>query len=195
MSSNGVTTTTTRRLLSTSHVLNGNFDPSGPLRALAVGSVDATDVNATYPITTSAFAPYFFMLAIRGAKCQVGTFDCNGSTSPLTITTTGITPKLFLPVFVPNAVDNPGTVLDSLLLTIGASDGANNVSCGISDQTGVTTTNARRWQSSNKLAEYWVDGTKYFEGTAGFSGESVVITPTTNTSSLFGQGGYLVIGS
>jgi hypothetical protein len=161
---------------------------------MAVDSVDATNVNVTYPVTGDATQRYFFMLAIRGAKCQVGTFDCNGSTSPLTIATAGITPKLFLPVFLSQGVDNLGAVLNDINLTIGASDGTNNVSCGITDANGVTTTNARRYQSSTSLVEFNTAGTKTFEGTAAFSGESVVVTPTTALTN-FGQAGYMVIGS
>jgi len=194
-SANGLTTTATRRRLSTTEVLTDLY--SSVTRSMAVSSVNATNVNVTYPVTSASGQYYFFMLAIRGAKCQVGTFDCNGSTSPLTISTTGITPKLFLPVFVPVGVDSVGTVQSDLNLTIGASDGTNNVSCGIQDVSGLTTTATIRWQSSNKLAEYGGAGagTKFFEGTAAFGGESVILTPTTNGSSSFGQGGFLVIGS
>jgi hypothetical protein len=163
-------------------------------RAMSISSVDATNVNVTYPITAVAHQIRFILLAIRGAKCQVGTFDCNGSTSPLTIATAGITPKLFLPVFLSQGVDNLGAVLNDINLTIGASDGTNNVSCGITDANGVTTTNARRYQSSTSLVEFNTAGTKTFEGTAAFSGESVVVTPTTALTN-FGQAGYMVIGS
>jgi len=192
VSANGVTTTLAKRMLSTSGVMSLILNSN--LRQMSVATVNATNVNVTYPITTTANTEYFWMLAIRGAKCQVGTFDTNGSTSPLTISTTGMTPKLFLPVFVPLGVDNVGTVNSELILSIGACDGTNNVSCGISDQNGQTTTNARRFQSSSSLAEYTL-GTKVFEGTAAFSGESVVLTPTTNLGATYGQGGYLVIGS
>lgn len=191
----GVTTTLTNRALLTNAVLGSVVNGTTTLdRTMAVSTVDATNVNVTYPVTVGAGQIYFWMLCVRGAKCQVGTFDCNGSTSPLTIATTGITPKLFLPVFVPGGVDSVGTVLSDLLLSIGASDGTNNVSCGISDANGVTTTNARRFQSSTSLCEYSTGGTKSFEGTAAFSGESVVLTPTTNASTTYGQGGWLCIG-
>jgi len=192
-SNNGQTTTQTSRLLSTSssqiyHQLGA------AIRATSVSSVDATNVNITYPVTVASRQWPFHMLAIRGAKCQVGTFNTAGSTSPLPITTTGITPKLFLPIILTGGVQNAGTVLQSLLFAIGASDGTNNVSCGISDTNGNTTTEARRYQSSTTIAEYATDGTKKFEGTAAFSGESVIFTPTTAVNG-YGQGGYLVIGS
>jgi hypothetical protein len=135
------------------------------------------------------------MLAIRGAKCQVGTFNCNGSLSPYTINTPGITPKLFLPVLIGGGVGSVGSVLSNIEFGIGASDGSNNVSCGVTDRNGVTTTDARRYQSSSTIAEYNYLGTKMFESTVAFSGQSVVITPTTNISSSYGQGGYLVIGN
>jgi len=194
-SNNGVTTTATNRALATNGVL-GWLNASGIQRTMAVSSVDATNVNCTYPVTTAASQDYFFMLAIRGAKCQVGTFDCNGSTSPLTIATSGITPKLFLPVFVKDGVDSVGTVLNDLGLTIGACDGTNHVSCGIGDVNGATTTNARRWQDSTKFCERNPsNGNSIFEATAAFSGESVVLTPTLNSFSNWGQGAYLCVGS
>jgi hypothetical protein len=189
---NGVTTTDTKRVLSTTAVVA--HSTSAAIRWMAVDSVDATNVNVTYPVTGDATQRYFFMLAIRGAKCQVGTFNTASSN---TIVTTGITPKLFMPVFVPTGVGSVGSVLNDLMLTIGASDGTNNVSCGISDEngkTGANSTNARRFQSSTTLCEYNVTGTKSFEATAAFSGESVVITPTTALTN-FGQSGYMVIGS
>jgi hypothetical protein len=193
---NGVTTSSTRRRLSDSGVLAFHGGGSGSInRSLSVASVDASNTNCVYPITNTSTEIYFWMLAIRGAKCQVGTFDCNGSLDPLTIATPGITPKLFLPIFLPGGVDNINTVQNGLLLSIGASDGTANVSCGVSDLNGVTTTNARRSQSSTSLCEYDSFGTKGFEGTATFGEESVILDPTTNASSVFGQGGYLVIGS
>jgi hypothetical protein len=136
------------------------------------------------------------MLAIRGAKCQVGTFDCNGSTSPLTISTTGITPKLFLPVFVPGGVDNINTVQNSNALTIGASDGTNTVCYGITDENGLSSgTNTLKTQSNTTIKEYDFGGTLAFDGAVSFSGQSVVITPSVNIGTTFGQGAYLVIGS
>jgi hypothetical protein len=195
-SSHGLTTTFTRRILTSTSVINDVTGAGVVARSMAVSSVDGTNVNCTYPVTSGTGQAYFWMLAIRGAKCQTGTFDCNGSLSPLTINTPGITPKLFLPVFVPVGVDSINTVQNAVALTIGACDGMNNVSCGITDGNGVTTTNTRRYQHSTTLAEYTItSGTKVFEATAAFSGESVVITPTTNPDVNFGQGAYLVIGA
>jgi len=188
-SDNGVTTTATRRLLATDcslATLTTTVD-----RKLAVSSVDSTNVNVSYPITVSGSQRYFYMLVIRGAKCQVGTFNTASSN---TITTTGITPKLFLPVFVPTGISNIGTVQNHLMLTIGASDGTTSVSCGITDENGVTTTNTRRYQSSTSLCEYYRNGAKAFEATAAFIGESVVVTPT-QADFQYGQAGYLVIGN
>jgi hypothetical protein len=192
LSLTGVTTTNTTRSFWNSSVLGWQIPAIQ--RRMAVSTVDATNVNCTYPTTVSNGQAYFWMLAIRGAKCQVGTFDSNGSLSPLTINTPGITPKLFLPVFVPSGVDNVNTVQNGLNLTIGACDGTRNVSCGITDQNGVTTTNARRYQASTLLEEYNVLGTLFFRATAAFSGQSVVLTPTVNDLDTFGQGGFLVIG-
>lgn len=189
----GQTTTSTARSLWNSSVLG--WQVPAIQRRMAVSTVDATSVNCTYPTTVSTEQPLFWMLAIRGARCQVGTFDCNGSTSPLTINTPGITPRLFLPVFVPGGVDNVNTVQNGLELTIGASDGTRNVSSGITDQNGVTTTNARRYQNSSAIEERNNAGTSVFSATAAFSGQSVVLSPTVNTSSAFGQGGFLVVGS
>jgi hypothetical protein len=162
---------------------------------LAVSSVDSSNVNATYPIATDTTQVIFFMLAIRGAKCQTGTFDHNGSLSPLTINTPGITPKLFLPVFLPVGVDSINTVLSGLNFSIGACDGTYNVCCGITDANAVTTTNSRRHQTSTALAEYSTSGTLGSQIAAAFSGESVVLTPSTLISTDFGQGAYLVVGS
>ena len=189
-STNGATTTNTSRRLATTGVY-AYVDNSGVQRAMAVSSVDATNVNVTYPTTTSAYQSYFWMLCIRGAKCQVGTFDAYGGD---TITCSGIIPKLFLPVLVPTGVTLAGTVNSILNLSIGASDGTNNVSCGITDNNGVTTTNARRFQSSNSLVQYDATGTKHFEATAAFSGESVVLTRSTNNQ-YYGEMGYLILGS
>lgn len=189
------TTTNTRRGLRNDCIAAINNISSVYTNTMAVSSVDAINVNCTYPISTPTIPRYFWMLAIRGAKCQTGTFDHNGSLSPLTINTTGITPKLFLPVFVPDAVDFINTVRSYVQLGIGATDGINNVSCGITDADLVTTTNARRWQSSTKLAEYTSGGVLAYEATASFSGESVVVTPTTLVNSGYGQGCYMVIGA
>ena len=71
---NAQTTTVTNRLLATDSVIG--FVSSGiRQRYMAVDSVDASNVNCSYPVTASSASRYFFMLAIRGAKAQVGTFD------------------------------------------------------------------------------------------------------------------------
>lgn len=190
-----LTTTNTKRSLRNDCVASVSDSIGAFQRTMAVSSVDATNVNCTYPITIATGERYFWMLAIRGANCQTGTFDHDGSTSPLTISTTGITPKLFLPIYITTGVDSINTVLNGVFCSIGASDGTNNVSCGITDQNGATTTNARRFQSSNSLREYDSSANLINQSTASFSGESVIITPTTMTSGLYGQGAYLVIGS
>lgn len=189
------TTTNTGRLLCNDNIFAAFGFTKTIVRSMAVSSVDSTNVNCTYPVTTTAGQLIFYMLAIRGAKCQTGTFDHNGSLSPLTISTTGITPKLFLPVFLPTGVDSINTVLNGLNFSIGASDGTNNVSCGITDVNGVTTTNARRSQTSNSLSEYDSTGALASTMTAAFSGESVVITPTTMVNNFYGQGCYFVVGA
>lgn len=195
-SANGQSTTITGRSLTSGNVYSLFGGTKTVTRTMAISSVDATNVNVTYPVTTNSDQSYFFILAIRGAKCQTGTFNCNGSLSPLTIPCSGITPKLFLPVFVPSGVSSINTVINQAHLAIGASDGVNNVSCGFTDQDGVTTTNARRHQSSSTLAEYSAStGSLLFEAAATFSGQSVVITPTTYGLSSMGQGAYLIIGA
>lgn len=191
-SNTGVTTTATRRLLSTSHLMADLT--TAVQRSIAISSVDSTNVNFTFPDTTAATQYYFWLMLVRGAKCAVGTFNANGSTSAINLATTGLTPKLFLPVFIPNGVSSAGSVSNGLVFGLGASDGTNNVSCGISDQDGQTTTNARRFQSSSALCEYNAAGTKSFEATAAFSGQSVVVTPTTAAAN-FGQAAFLVIGN
>lgn len=191
-----LSTTNTKRGLRNDCVASVNDSFGTFQRTMAISSVDSTNVNCTYPITIGGVERYFWMLAIRGAKCQTGTFDHNGSLSPLTINTPGITPKLFLPVFVPTGVSSVNTVLNDAIISIGASDGVNNVSCGITDQNGVTTTNSRRYQASNSLVEYNSGGTLRTEATASFNGQSVVISPTTALDSgVRGQGFYMVIGA
>lgn len=188
---NGLTTSQTRRILSNSNVLCGGTTTS--LHNMAVSSVDVTNVTVAYSGTFANIR--FFMLAIRGAKCQTGTFYFNFSTSPVTIATPGISPRLFLPVFVPLGVQNLNVVLDDANIAIGACDGTNTISCGLTDRNAQTTTNARRFQSSTSFQEYNTIGTMITESTAVFSGQSVVITPTTVNASSYGQAAYLVIGA
>jgi hypothetical protein len=195
LSLDGLASTSTKRSLRNDCVQIQHDQAGVPLRGFSIDSVDSTNANAVYDFTADSQQRYFFMLAVRGAKCQVGTFDCNGSLDPLTISTPGIVPKLFLPVMTAFGVDNINSVQNTAALMIGASDGANNVSCGITDQNGVTTTNARRYQSSNSLVEYNDTGTKVFEATASFDGENVIVNPSTNLVTTWGQGAYLVIGS
>jgi len=192
-SNNGVTTTSTRRLLSNSSVYD--YSATVHVRSLAVSSVDATNVNCTYPIADAGETHRFFLIAIRNCKAQVGTFDCNGSLDPLTISCPGITPKLFLPVFVNNGVDNINSLIIASFLTIGASDGVNNVSCGITESNGLTTTNARRFQSSTSFSEYDSSGGRQFQATATFGGESVILDPTDNPAPSWGQGAFLILGN
>lgn len=194
-SSSGVTTTATRRMLTNQAVMQFNTTATHTIiRSLAISSVDASNVNVTYPITASTSQAYFFMLAIRGAKCQTGTFKY-GTLSPLTINCAGITPRLFLPIFVTVGVDNINTVQNRSTLAIGASDGASTVSAGMLDVDGLTTTNTRRWHSSTSLAEYDSVGGLASEASVGFSGQSVVVTPSTLISSGYGQGAYLIVGA
>lgn len=195
--SSGVTTTATRRMLTNQAVMQFNTTATHTIiRSLAISSVDASNVNVTYPITTSTGQSHFYMLAVRGAKCQTGIFDCNGLLGPLGISCMGITPKLFLGLAVPECVDNINTVRDSINFSLWASDGTNHVSCGITDLNGMTTSNTRRHQYSTVLSEITAsDGSQQFQGTAKFVGQSVVITPTLVASSSFGQGAYLIIGA
>lgn len=193
---NGFLTTQTKRTLVNGRCLTAGLGSDGSyVRSLSIDSVDTSNVNCTYQDTADAGQRLFWMLAIRGAKCQAGTFHCNGSLSPLGISCMGITPKLFFGLATPECVDNINTVRDSINLSLWASDGTNHVSCGITDVNGVTTTNARRSQSSNSLSEYDSTGALASTMTAAFSGESVVITPTTMVNSFYGQGCYFVVGS
>lgn len=192
LSLNGQTTTATRMVMYNNACVI--YTSTTIQRTMSVATVDATNVNCEYPVATSAYQSYFWMIAIRGCTAKVGTFDCNGSTNPLTISCTGITPKLFLPVFVYSGVGSINTVQNSLMMSIGASDGTNNVSCGITDQNAQTTTNARRYQSSTSLVQYSVGGSLGFEATATFDGESVILDPTTNSDSSYGEGAYLILG-
>lgn len=196
VSQDALSTSKTRRFLATDAIASLVYPVGGQLqRVMTVDSVDATDINVSYPTTVSSGQIYTFILAFRGCKSHAGIFNCNGSTDPLSISTPGCTPKLFLPVFVPTGVSNDGSVQDASHLTIGASDGTNAVSCGVSDVNNAATTNARRHQASTTLQERAASsGSLVFEATAAFSGETVVLTPTTNTNAAFGQGGYLVIG-
>ena len=188
----GVGTTNCRRALSVNSVMQEISTTFR--RTMAVSTVDSTNVNCTYPVTTTSADRRFTMVAISGCKSQVGTFDCNGSTDDLAISCSGITPKLFIPFLVPQGVDSSQTVLQDMGLTIGGYDGSNNVSCGFNDEHGVTTSNSNRHQSSSTIVEHLKTGTKAFEATVSFDGQTVVIDPTTNTTSDRGQGGYLIIG-
>jgi hypothetical protein len=72
----------------------------------------------------------------------------------------------------------------------------NTVSCGITDNNGVTTTNARRYQSSTDLTERVTsDGSVASQSSVSFSGESVIIDPSTNTGTTWAQGCYFVVES
>jgi hypothetical protein len=187
-------TSDTKRTLRTTSALGFIGLPGTYVRSFDVSASDATNVDVTYVETASTFAPYFFMLALRGCKAQVGTFDCNGSTDPLTISTPGITPKLFLPVVLRAGVSNINAVMNGVLLAIGASDGTNTVSCGITDEDSQTTTDTRRFQSSSAIEEFNVSGTKRFSSSVSFGSQNVQLTPTQNFSG-YGQGAYLIIGN
>lgn len=192
-SANAVTTSSTRRLLANDRVASLMF--SSVTRSIAVSSVDATNVNVTYPITSSTSQGYIWMIALRGIKSQIGTFDCNGSLDPLTISTPGITPKIFLPVLVPSGVDNINVPQNDLNLTFAASDGSALTSCQILDQNGLTTTNARRVQNTTLLTERNYAASTVHSSTVAFSGSSIVIDPSTLSDSSYAQGAYLVLGS
>lgn len=186
-----LSTTSTRRLLTNTGCQT--FTSTATVRTMAVDSVDNTNVNVTYPVTSSAQQNYVWMLAIRGAKVQTGTFDCNGSTDPLTITTS-MTPLLAGLFNVPTGVESINTVQSNAHLGIGWSDGTNNVSCGITDENGrISGTNARRFQDSDDLAQYDVAGTEKFRARVTFSGENAIITPTVCNDG-WDQGAYIIIG-
>ena len=193
-SRHSVSTTTTAKIISTGMQVQAATN-AGWLRALSITSVDATNVNCGYAGTGVSQA-FFWMLAIRGAKCQVGTFDCNGSLDPLSIPTTGITPKLFLGCALAECVDNFNVNRDNANLSILASDGTNNVSCGMTDLDNVTTGVAYRHQSSNSLQEIsQANGTQTFSAGVTFSGNNVLLDPTVNQGISWGQGAYIVIGA
>lgn len=191
---NALTTTATSKILSPGLQAQSGTNAAW-LRAMNITSLDATNVNCSYSGAGST-ATHFWMLAIRGAKCQVGTFDCNGSLDPLTISTTGIIPKLFLGCALAECVDNYNVSRDHVNFSIFASDGTNNVSCGMTDLDNVTTTTTYRHQSSTDLQEITaVDGAQRFSATASFSGQSVLLDPTVNQGISWGQGAYIVIGA
>lgn len=192
-SQNAVTTTVSRRVLSSSHVL-ANID-TAVTRSMAVSSVDSTNVNVTYPVTAFSGQLHFYMLCLRGCRAQVGTFDYNDSLDPLAIACPGIIPRLFMPIFIWQGVSSIGSILTNAMMSIGASDGTTTVSCGISDTNSVTTTETRRHQSSLSLAEYSLAGGFRSEASVSFSGQSVIVDPSTiNIVADYGQGGYLIIG-
>lgn len=165
------------------------------VRSMAIGSVDATNVNCTYPVTTSADQLRFMMIAMRGAGCKVGTFDCNGSLDPLTITCPGITPRLVFFVLMPTGSDSINTVTTPLVGTFAASDGTKTVSSGVTDQHAVATSNTRRVHSSTEIHEIQQgNGTDGSRSGVSFSGESIIVDPTVNFSTSWAQGAYLIIG-
>ena len=191
-SRDSATATTTRRVLKNTCVVT-DLDITGTQRDMAVDSVDATNVNVSYPVTSGS-QWYFWMLAIRGAKCKVGTFDCNGSTDPLSISCAGITPVAMRLVNIPTGVDSINTLQNNAHLGIGWSDGTNNVSCGITDENGrISGTNARRFQDSDDIAQYDVAGTEKFRARVTFSGENAIITPAVCNDG-WDQGAYIIIG-
>jgi hypothetical protein len=181
-----------RRLLHSDSIYN--FIAPTNTRRARIASVDATNINLEYTITGTAIGARVFIVAIRGAKCKTGTFDCAGSTSPLSIACSGIVPKLFIPFLVSDGVDNDGTVVNGLSLSIGASDGTTSNSVGVTEEDAADPTNTKSYISTNSIVEYNDSGTKTFEATAAFSGQSVVLTPTTIASGSQGQGCYLIIG-
>ena len=191
----GDTTTECHRVLSTAQIFTFLNNGGAVSRTFTIDSVDATNVNITEALGSNTTEWQFNMLALRGCAAQVGTFDCNASADPLTISCSGITPKLFLPVFGADFVDNIGTVQSDVDgFTIGAFDGTNNVSCGITDQDGQTTTNAARVQRSARFEQIRAAGGVRFAGSASFDGESVILDPSQNSGNSWGQGAYLILG-
>ncbi|HAN97016.1 MAG TPA: hypothetical protein DCQ98_06080 [Planctomycetaceae bacterium] len=191
-SNNGVTTTATRRILSTTKALvrvAGSID-----RSLSIASVDGTNVNVTYPDTTAINQYYFWMLCIRGCRAKVGTFTLGGVLTPTEITCPGIRPKFFMPVLIPGGHVSPDAILSTMLMGVGASDGLATTSSGLTEVNNVTTTLSRRWQSNNNLDDYDSAGNLMIRSDISFGEESVIVDPTTNTSSTWGQGGYLILG-
>ena len=191
-SGNGATTTLTRRVLLNSGVVS--YTDNAIRKVLTVDTTDSTNVNCSYTVTGTTYQTRFFMLAIRGAKVQTGTFDCNGSTDPLSISCAGITPVAMRLVNIPTGVDSINTLQNNAHLGIGWSDGTNNVSCGITDENGrISGTNARRFQDSDDIAQYDVAGTEKFRARVTFSGENAIITPAVCNDG-WDQGAYIIIG-
>ncbi len=194
-SANGQTTSICRRVYSDNRVIM-YIDSAGIQRSMAVSSIDSTNVNVTYPTTADSNQWRFFMISIKGCRSQIGNFDTNGLTTPYVIPCTGIVPKLLITYSVAQGVDSKNTVLTNGLLSIGFSDGTNTRSMGVFESSAETTMVAYRYQSSSGLVEYNANSTsatKRFEAGVSFSGENVVITPVLNNS-VYGQGGYIIIG-
>lgn len=164
-------------------------------RWMAIASVDATNVNVTYPTTTSTYAQRFCMVAIRGAKAKVGQFSVGGSASPLVLSCPGITPKLFIPMMAINAITNLNSVVPGIQFTLGASDGTNNVSSVITESNGQTVFNAKSRQNSTAIVQQTTSGTQGFTATATFDGESVIFDPADVSAVSYGQGAYLILGA
>ncbi len=191
-SRNAVTTSTCRRCIFTDRIAI-DLDIISPQKCMVIKSVNKTHFNVSYLNSTNE-QWVFHVLAIRGCRAKVGTFDCNGSLSPLNIDA-GFIPKLFIPVFIPSGLTSVNSVLSTISLSIGASDGTNNVSCGIYDADSATTTNTRRNQSSSTLSQYDSNGNVTFAATARFNNKSVIITPTVNAAIGWGQGTYIILGA
>lgn len=184
------TTDTKRELRNDCSLAQGTINTS---RSLQVSSVDSLNVNCVYPITTSKYNSYFNMLAIRGAKCQVGVV--NGSSGPYSITTPGINPKLFLCHMMSLGVENINSTQETLQVTIGVSDGVNNLSCSLSDRDAITTTQNGRTQISDSINEiYWSNNT-FSISTVQFEGESAIFNNSFRSNNQWVEYGYIIIGS
>jgi hypothetical protein len=194
-SANGQSTSICRRVYSDDRVIM-YIDSAGIQRSMAISSIDSTNVNVTYPNTSDSNQWRFFMIAIKGCRSQIGNFDTNGLTTPHVIPCTGIAPKLLITYSVAQGVDSKNTVLANSLFSLGFSDGTNTKSMGIFESSAETSMIAYRYQSSSGLVEYNANSsasTKRFEAGVSFSGENVVIRPVLNNS-VYGQGGYIIIG-
>lgn len=194
---NGATTTSTRRILSNTSVIV-RLETTNR-RAMAVSSVDSSNVNAIYTNTSTVAQIRFFMVAIRGCRATSGLLDITpGATptlDPFTIATPGLAPKAFFATMVPSGAGTPGGALAAVFNSIIASDGITTHSMGITDLSGVTTSNARRYRSGSTMQERNDGSGIILDAAVTFPEESVVITPATNSTNIYGEGIYLVLGN
>jgi hypothetical protein len=135
-------------------------------RSLEVTSVDSTNVNTSWTVDSSA-ATYRWMLCLAGVEARIGTtVSPNGGSPPVAqdVVLSDMDPKAAL--FLSAIQGSTESVTDGAGMCIGATDGTNNHSIGITDEDNQETTNTRRCQQSKCLAMMDYDGTIMESATA-----------------------------